>query len=97
MARSRGKKSKLPPRVRLKRWIPRLSRLDFASREIIEALTAARGNFQTMFLLSWFELVRLGRVGRSFHLGRTSILFPWLPHLAQTTWLLKYGNSVSAG
>jgi hypothetical protein len=45
MARSRGKKSKLPPRVRLKRWIPRLSRLDFASREIIEALTAARGNF----------------------------------------------------
>ena len=45
MARSRGKKSKLPPRVRLKRRIPRLSHLDFASREIIEALTAARGHF----------------------------------------------------
>jgi hypothetical protein len=24
-------------------------------------------------------------------------LFPRLPHLAQTTWLLKYGISVSAG
>jgi hypothetical protein len=35
--------------------------------------------------------------GCSFQFGRTSILFPRLPHLAQTTLLLKYGTSVSAG
>ena len=41
--------------------------------------------------------VRLGCVGCSFQLGLTSILFPRLPHLAQTTRDLKYGISVSAG
>jgi hypothetical protein len=34
--------------------------------------------------------------GCSFQFGRTSILFPRLPHLAQTTLRLKYGTSVSA-
>jgi hypothetical protein len=43
MARSRGKKSKLPPRVRSNRWRPRLSHIDFASTEIVEALIAAGG------------------------------------------------------
>ena len=37
------------------------------------------------------------RVGCSFQFGRTSILFPRLPHLAQTTRERKYGISVSAG
>jgi len=41
--------------------------------------------------------VRLSRGGCSFQFGRTSILFPRLPHLAQTTLLLKYGTSDSAG
>jgi hypothetical protein len=41
--------------------------------------------------------VRLGCVGCSFHFGRTSILFPRLPHSAQTTRGLNDGTSVSAG
>src|SRR4029077_192066 len=38
--------------------------------------------------------LRLDWGGCSFQFGRTSILFPRLPHLAQTTWLRKYGISV---
>jgi hypothetical protein len=41
--------------------------------------------------------VRLGCVGCSFQFGRTSMLLPRLPHLAQTTRGRNDGTLVSAG
>ena len=41
--------------------------------------------------------VRLSRGSCSFQFGRTSILFPRLPHLAHTTRQRNQGTPVSAG
>jgi hypothetical protein len=57
---------------------------------------ACASNRTTRFVDLHCLPVRPGDGGCSFQLGRTSMCLPRLPHFAQTTLLLKYGNSVSA-
>ena len=56
-----------------------------------------RDQYQKAMLAGLLRASLSQRVGCSFQFGRTSILFPRLPHLAQTTRERKYGISVSAG